>query len=125
MTRYSVQYDDLDFRPCAVPGWRVAYLDPDAPDLHNVWDMAGWLVQVEHRYAEPSGLDRDDRPHDQRPRQVVPAHMDGDGYLSDATEGDGFWFILGPSDTAPTREQADAEHTSRLLRDQLGAVTLS
>ncbi len=125
MTRCSYQYDDYDFRPCAVPGWRVAYLDPKAPDLHHVWDMAGWLVQVEHRYAEPSGLDRDDRPLDQRPRQVVPAHMDGTGDLSDATESVNFWCVLGPTDPAPTREQAAAEHTSRLLRDQLGAVTIS
>lgn len=120
MTHYSYQYDDYDFRPCAVPGWRVAYLDPKADDLHHVWAMAGWLVQVEHRYTiRPSGHDCEDRPLDQRPRQMAPAHMDGTGYLSDPTEDDSFWYILGPSDPAPTREQAAAELRERQARRQV------
>lgn len=100
----------IDFRPAALPGWRVLYLHDSG---QRVTDVAGWLVQEEIEEGTPF-----DPPAPTGDRRVVAA-IDVDGEVEPAFTLHTYWCVLGPSDSEPT---ADEEAQERTRQERMRAL---
>ncbi|MEW2382324.1 hypothetical protein AB0873_09560 [Micromonospora sp. NPDC047707] len=86
----------IDFRP-APPGWHIVHLTDE--DLYR-HALPGWLIQ------EDDGGDR----------RVVIGGVDEDGEVRPALIGlwnVSAWYVAGPDDPDPTREEVEQERARR------------
>lgn len=88
-------YRSVDFRPVAVPGWRVVFRDGSGWTSRP---LAGWIVQEEvemdHLGNEtPTGY-----------RYATAAIMLDEADPEVAERCQGFWKVLGPGEPDPTPE---------------------
>ncbi|MFF4836584.1 hypothetical protein [Streptomyces sp. NPDC001315] len=100
------RFRTVDFRP-APEGWRTAWITADGLD---VLPMPGWLVREEFEYDSPNS---DDSARSTGYRDVIAARVEDYGIEAiDATDTS-FWFILGPGQSEPTKEEVAAEISRR------------
>lgn len=88
----------VDFRPVAVPGWRVALLRPDKG--FDVEPIAGYLIRDEYE------VDHLDVQTLNGYRDISPAIVDGDGELQAVGDLQGSWYVLSPNDEFDEADEA-------------------
>ena len=91
----------IDFRP-APEGWHIVHLNTDTAEWSR-YALVGWLIQ------------EDEEGH----RSVVAGEVDGDGEIRAAIMGlwnVSAWYVAGPGDPDPTREEVEQELASRQER---------
>jgi hypothetical protein len=102
-------WEQVDFRPAAVPGWRVLFFNSKAENGYEVTALAGWLIEERVAHDKNTG---EILPHGAVPtypwRQVIAAvHDPGCPTLSPVYQDDEhFWKILEPDQSLPSADEA-------------------
>lgn len=105
MAKPYTDYRTLGFQP-APPGWRTVWLDDQG--IH-IYPMPGWITQTE---AEYDGFSHE-YLRDTDYRNTVATRVEDYGVEPIRVSDGHFWFVLGPDEPEPTKEEAAAERARR------------